>query len=171
MGGSLDVDTSGPGSRFWVELPAATGTFELSRREQEHATREAPPGRPGPRAFVLCIEDNPSNARLMERVLETRPGLELIVAGQGRLGVELAREHLPRLVLLDLHLPDIGGEEVLRRLRREPATAGIPVVVVSADGTNGHESRLLDAGAAAFLTKPYDVARLLGLIDEAVARA
>jgi PAS domain S-box-containing protein len=171
MGGSLDVDTTGPGSRFWVELPAATGELVLSRRDQEHATREAPPATPGTRAFVLCIEDNPSNARLMERVLETRPGLELIVAGQGRLGVELAREHLPRLVLLDLHLPDIGGEEVLRRLRRDPTTADIPVVVVSADGTHGHESRLLEAGAAAFLTKPYDVSRLLSLIDDAVARA
>jgi CheY-like chemotaxis protein len=171
MGGSLDVDTTGPGSRFWVELPAATGPVELSHREREHAARGLPAAPPGTRAFVLCIEDNPSNARLMERVLETRPGLELMVAGQGRLGVELAREHLPRLVLLDLHLPDIDGEEVLRRLRRDPATADIPVVIVSADGTHGHESRLLAGGAAAFLTKPYDVARLLALIDEAVARA
>jgi CheY-like chemotaxis protein len=90
---------------------------------------------------------------------------------QGRLGLELAREHQPALILLDLHLPDITGDEVLRRLRRDPATADIPVVVVSADGTHGQQSRLLNIGATAYLTKPYDVTQLLGLIDEAVARA
>ena len=172
MGGRLDVDTTGPGSRFWVELPVAEGAAErLGRLDEGRAARRTAVTHDGERAFILCIEDNPSNARLMERMLDSRPGLELIVAGQGRLGVELAREHLPRLVLLDLHLPDITGDEVLRRLRRDPATADIPVVVVSADGTHGQQSRLLNIGATAYLTKPYDVTQLLGLIDEAVARA
>ena len=85
---------------------------------------------------------------------------------QGRLGLELAREHLPALVLLDLHLPDISGDEVLQRLRDDPVTAKIPVVIVSADATPGQIQRLLNAGALAYLTKPIDVAELLGMLDD-----
>jgi CheY-like chemotaxis protein len=76
------------------------------------------------------------------------------------LGLELAREHLPDLVLLDLHLPDIGGDEVLRRLRDDPHTASIPVVILSADATPGQIQRLLHAGASEYLTKPLDVRQL-----------
>ena len=75
------------------------------------------------------------------------------------LGLDLAREHDPDLVLLDLHLPDMPGEEVLRRLRGDERTAGIPVVVLSADARPSLIKRLLASGARAFLTKPLDVAR------------
>lgn len=75
------------------------------------------------------------------------------------------------LVLLDLHLPDLGGEEVLQRLRDDPATASIPVVIVSADATPGQIRRLLTAGAAAYLTKPIDVRDLLRILDEAMSES
>jgi CheY-like chemotaxis protein len=82
------------------------------------------------------------------------------------LGLDLAREHDPDLVLLDLHLPDMPGEEVLRRLRGDERTAGIPVVVLSADARPSLIKRLLASGARAFLTKPLDVAELLALLDQ-----
>jgi CheY-like chemotaxis protein len=88
---------------------------------------------------------------------------------QGSLGLELVAEHRPDLVLLDLHLPDIPGHEVLARLQDEPATADIPIVVLSADATPGQIDRILARGAAAYLTKPIDVRQFLRLLDEHLA--
>ena len=90
---------------------------------------------------------------------------------QGRLGLELATEHQPALILLDLHLPDISGDQVLQELRANSVTASIPVVVVSADATLGQQQRLLSAGALAYLTKPYEVQALLRIIDEALTKS
>lgn len=119
---------------------------------------------------VLYVEDSPSNLRLVERVLAQRPAVELLTATRGEEGIRLAREQRPDLVLLDLHLPDVTGNEVLRRLREDPATGEIPVVVVSADAIPSQVERLLAAGAHAYLTKPFDLARFLELVDEALAR-
>ena len=85
---------------------------------------------------------------------------------QGRVGLDLARHHLPDLVLLDRHLPDIPGEEVFRLLAEDPRTRAIPVVMLSADAILTGVQRLLDAGVRAYLTKPLDVRRLLDVIDE-----
>ncbi len=115
---------------------------------------------------VLYIEDNLSNLRLIEQVLGRRPRTTLLSAMQGRLGLDLAREHRPDLILLDLHLPDLPGQEVLRRLLDEPRTREIPVLILSADATPGHVERLLAAGARAYLTKPLDVRQLLALVDK-----
>jgi CheY-like chemotaxis protein len=115
---------------------------------------------------ILYIEDNLSNLELVKRVLTKRPGIRLIDAMQGRLGVDLAREHHPDLILLDLHLPDISGTEVLRQVRDDPRTTAIPVIVISADATPGQIDRLLTDGALAYLTKPLDVKKLLSLLDQ-----
>ncbi len=85
---------------------------------------------------------------------------------QGRLGLDLAREHRPDLILLDLHLPDMPGEEFLLRLRAMPETREIPVVVISADATPGQTDRLLASGARGYLTKPVEVKKFLALLDE-----
>jgi CheY-like chemotaxis protein len=82
------------------------------------------------------------------------------------LGLDLAKEHYPDLILLDLHLPELPGEELLVRLRADPRTAGIPVVVLGADPPPSLVARLLGAGAHAFLTKPLDVGRFLEVVDE-----
>jgi signal transduction histidine kinase/ActR/RegA family two-component response regulator len=169
MGGTLTAVTKlGQGSTFTVELPRVEGPVE--RYERLSGASRAVESEPAPRAdrfVVLHVEDNLSNVTLIERVLAQRPGVEVVAAMQGRLGLELAREHQPGLILLDLHLPDMGGDQVLQRLRDEPATASIPVVIVSADATEGQIRRLLTAGATAYLTKPIDVQQLLGIIDQA----
>ena len=116
-------------------------------------------------ATLLYVEDNLANLDLVETFLLSRPGWKLVPALQGRIGVELAREHRPDLVLLDLHLPDIPGEEVLRRLRADSRTAGIPVVVISADATRDSLDRLRTAGADAYLTKPLDLDDFLSTLE------
>jgi CheY-like chemotaxis protein len=118
---------------------------------------------------VLYIEDDPVNFTLVERILEFRPELKLMHARSGESGVELAQSHRPRLILLDLNLPDIHGAEVLRRLQNEPVTAKLPVVVLSADATPSQIERLLTAGARNYLTKPFDIDPFLAVVDEMVA--
>jgi PAS domain S-box-containing protein len=172
MGGTLDLEsTPQQGSTFWVELPLVEGPVQQDERERPDepapATQEPEPA--GPTLTVLYIEDNLSNLQLVERVLSRRPGVRLISAMRPQLGLDLAAEHDPDLVLLDLHLPDMPGQEVLRRLQANPKTAGIPVVILSADARPGLVQRLLEQGARAFLTKPLDVKELLELLDAVAA--
>ncbi len=84
----------------------------------------------------------------------------------GQLGIELARDHHPELIFLDLHLPDMTGADVLAALRRDSATRGIPVVVLTADATRGELDKLKRLGAWAYETKPIGMRRLLELADE-----
>jgi CheY-like chemotaxis protein len=118
---------------------------------------------------VLYIEDDPVNFTLVERILEFRPALKLMHARTGEDGVELAQAHQPKLILLDLNLPDMHGSEVLRQLQDQPATAKVPVVVLSADATPSQIERLLTAGARNYLTKPFDIDPFLAVVDEMVA--
>jgi signal transduction histidine kinase/CheY-like chemotaxis protein len=168
MGGTIQVDSVvGRGSVFSVELPLAEGPIERYER-----LNGAPPSTAAPlaptqqRRKVLYIEDNLANLKLVERLVSQRPEIEIVPSMQGSLGVELARQHRPALILLDLHLPDVDGEEILHRLRVDPATASIPVVVISADATPGRVQRLLAGGAIDYLTKPFDVRRLLRLLND-----
>jgi PAS domain S-box-containing protein len=165
MGGTLTVEsTPGEGSSFWVELDTvdspvvhASGT---PRREAPEPT-----GGAGASGILLYIEDNLPNLALIETILVERPGVRLLSALQGQMGLDLAWEHHPDMILLDLHLPDLHGEEVLRRLSGDRRTRRTPVVVVSADATPGTIERLQRAGASAYLTKPLDVGEFLATID------
>jgi CheY-like chemotaxis protein len=168
MGGTLEVaSTLGQGSSFQVELPLAESPVERAERQQELAELAPAQAAPEPESAltVLYIEDNLSNLQLVERVLNRRPGVRLISAMRPQLGLELAAEHDPDLILLDLHLPDMPGQEVLRRLQAEPRTAQVPVVVLSADARPKLIEQLLAEGVRAFLTKPLDVKELLELLQ------
>ncbi|HEX8209131.1 MAG TPA: PAS domain S-box protein [Longimicrobium sp.] len=164
MGGEMQVEsTPGRGSIFSVDLALADDPVGLLRSARtERPAAEEHGARP---ATVLYVEDNVANLSLIETILDDRPEITLVPALKGRLGLELAAEHAPDLILLDLHLPDIPGEEVLRRLRQDPRTATTPVVVISADATRGAVSRLMEAGVHAYLTKPLDVDLFLTTID------
>lgn len=169
MGGTLTATSKlGRGSTFIVELPRVEGPVQ--RYERLNGPPEPVEATVGVgRRVVLHVEDNLSNLTLIERILAQRTGIQVVAAMHGRLGLELARQHQPALILLDLHLPDMGGEHVLQRLRDDPATSTIPVVIISADATPGHMRRLLSAGATAYLTKPIDVRELLRVLDDAIA--
>ena len=115
---------------------------------------------------LLYIEDNETNFHLTARILEDRPNIEAVWAPTGEQGIELACKHSPTLILLDLNLPDIHGSEVLIRLRNNPLTTQIPVIVLSADASPSRIERMLQAGARNYLIKPFDIKRLLCFVDE-----
>jgi CheY-like chemotaxis protein len=142
---------------------------ELGEDQVPEAAEPATEAIPEVLCDVLYIEDDPVNFMLVERILEFRPALKLLHARCGETGVELANMHRPKLILLDLNLPDIHGSEVLRRLQNEPVTAKVPVVVLSADATPSQIERLLTAGARNYLTKPFDIDPFLAVVDEMVA--
>ncbi len=119
---------------------------------------------------LLYIEDQDLNLRLVERILQPHPRFRLLTAMLGHLGLQLAREHRPDLILLDLNLPDISGDDVLHQLRDDPVTRDIPVLMVSADAMGERIQQLLRQGATGYLTKPYKVAELLRVIDETLAK-
>ena len=120
---------------------------------------------------MVHIEDNLANLSLIERIFAQQGATRLLPATEARAGIELIRQHLPDLILLDVHLPDLSGDEALQILKHDPATAAIPVVVISADSTPGQVERLMNAGASGFLTKPLDVGQLFQLLDHLLIAA
>jgi CheY-like chemotaxis protein len=146
------------------------GIINQELGEEGHSDRPGMKAMPAPATCdVLYIEDDPVNFTLVERILEFRPALKLMHARTGGDGVELAQTYQPKLILLDLNLPDMHGSEVLRRLQNEPQTSAMPVVVLSADATPSQIERLLTAGARNYLTKPFDIDPFLAVVDEMVA--
>jgi CheY-like chemotaxis protein len=167
MGGTLGVQSQ-PwiGSTFHVDLPlaeppASGGSQLLPPRLAAVGPAPAPTGS---KRRVLYIEDDAANAHLMAQLFNEEPRLELMTTMYGKLGLELARQHVPDLVLLDAHLPDLEGTEVLKRLRADELTRAIPVIAVSADATGEQRARMLAVGAADYLTKPITLNVVLGAI-------
>lgn len=166
MGGSIGVVSRiDVGSTFWVELRMATEPAGEHVEEPLYTSLEHLQGHP---ATVLYVEDNIANVRLMERVLVRRPAITLLTSSDGRSGLAHAMAAHPDVVLLDLHLPDLPGEEVLRQLLAEPSLRDTTVIVLSADATPGQVRRLLASGAAAYLTKPFNIHEVLRVIDRAL---
>jgi signal transduction histidine kinase len=170
MKGTLSAQsTLGTGSTFSIELPLAEGQ-SVDLGQLDESVMPSPTATPLQNMdTVLYIEDNLSNLKLIERILSRRPEINLISAMQGNLGLELAREHHPALILLDLHLPDINGDEVLRRLQADEQMREIPVVMISADATPRQIERLRAEGARDYLTKPLDVKQFLEMLDDQLA--
>ncbi len=170
MGGALTVSSEpGVGSTFTVELlrveqdeprppifkPIAPATPTLHH-----------PAAAGLRHKVLYIEDDLINLELIERLLTLDQSLSLLTATRGEGGLEIARAEHPDLILLDVHLGDMDGADVLRALRGDPTTAEVPVVVVSADAMGEQIARMRGLGAQAYVTKPIDIDELRRTIDE-----
>lgn len=169
MGGTISVDSVvGRGTSVSVELPLSEPPAIRAETVSDKVQVAAPVS--GGAFTILYIEDNLPNYQLIECLVEKRPGVRLLSAMQGKLGVELAASHRPDLILLDLNLPDIQGDEVLLRLRERPETAGIPVVMLSADAMQRQIDKLLAAGARGYLTKPIEVAQFYTLLDELRAK-
>jgi len=165
MGGRIDVRSGPDGSAFTVELDASEGLAGSVAAVEVAPGDGAAPSQ----GTVLYIEDNVANVKLLERIIRRRPALTLLTAMQGSQGLDLAQAHRPHVIILDLHLPDLPGEDVLARLRADARTRGIPVVILSADATPGQATRLLAQGARAYLTKPLDLNELLSLLDGILA--
>ena len=166
MGGRIGENQPDKGASFWIEFPIVASPRESlasSRRTTVVPFASSVGARP---RTLLYIEDNVSNLTLIEHLLADQPPIKLISAMQGMLGLELAARHRPDLILLDLHLPDMSGSEVLDHLKGDARTCSIPVIVLSADATKSQMDRLVGAGASDYLTKPLDVDRFLKVIEQ-----
>jgi len=168
MGGTIELSHTSPeGSKFELLLQATSPPIEIGP-SQEHSSLH-PPKLTHKSVCVLYIEDNPSNIELIEKVAEMIGGFELITARTGVEGLALIRQHKLDLVLLDLHLPDIDGSDILSKILSNPETQDLPVVILSADATQHQVDRLLALGAKEYLTKPIEIAKLMSIINTTVA--
>ena len=129
------------------------------------ATDAADAGTSARQHTVLYVEDNPANLRLVQEIVRFRPDLRLVSAPDGHFGLSLARSQRPDVILMDLNLPGLSGLEVLAQLRREPETARIPAIAVSANAMPADIDRALAAGFARYLTKPIDIGQFNEAID------
>ncbi|HSI15479.1 MAG TPA: PAS domain S-box protein [Chthoniobacter sp.] len=164
MGGALRVSSKeGVGTDFWVELPLAEDPHANLRTP--HAQGKASTLDGGRRFPVLYIEDNLANVSLVETIFTDMPGVDMVLETRGESGIARALELRPALILLDMHLPDQPGDQVLRRLKSDPRTTHIPIIVVSADATPSHIKAMLAAGASHYLTKPLDVDRFVTVVE------
>ena len=163
MNGRLDAQsTHGRGSTFSVTLPMAEPPLQDGASTID-STGQSP--LPTALSSVLYIEDTSSNVDLLIGILRRRPDWTMTHAGTGVRGLELATAIEPTVILLDLHLPDIKGLEVITALRGNPLTAAIPVAILSADATRAQVSRMFDAGAQKYFTKPINVAEVYAFLD------
>ncbi len=173
MAGQLTASSvQGEGSTFTLTMPRAPDMVQIPAQQDGVRASEsltAPTAPSGAVTRILYIEDNPANIEVVARFLKSRPNLRLQSVMSGRVGVEVAIREVPDLVLLDLHLPELSGDEVLRQLREAPVTAGIPVAILSADAAPAVTHDMRTRGVIAYLTKPLDLAELGRLIDSFVA--
>ena len=168
MGGTLQAESSdGEGATFVLTLPLAGSAGPATATQSAMAVAEAARY---PRRKLHYIEDNETNIEVMRGMLLQRPQLSLTVSMLGLDGLQAVRRDRPDLILLDMHLPDVDGLELLHQFQRDPACAGIPVVVVSADATSGNVQQAMAAGATHYLTKPLELAPFLELLDRLLCR-
>ena len=170
MDGNIGVSSApGEGSIFWIELrvvdavpiPAAPvlPRPDLAGALLEHS---AP-------VTLLYVEDNPANLTLVEEIVRYCPQLQLLTATDGRLGVEMARTHLPQLILMDINLPNVNGTDALKLLRADPRTAHIPVIALTANAMQGDVERSMALGFYRYLTKPINLDEFTEAINSTLA--
>jgi signal transduction histidine kinase/CheY-like chemotaxis protein len=170
MGGHLNASSGdGAGSTFTITLPRVPDMVDTREHEHAAAVSLAAPASPaeavGTGLRVLYIEDNSANIEVVSRFVKSKPNIRLQAVMSGRIGLEIATREVPDLILLDLHLPDLPGHEVLTHLKSEPATAAIPIAVLSAEAAPTVVRQMRSNGIVAYLTKPLDLSELGHLLD------
>jgi signal transduction histidine kinase/CheY-like chemotaxis protein len=170
MGGQITVTSrEGEGSTFTLTLPAIDMPHKPRAAAETPTARHAPEGDMRPR-HVLYVEDNQANSEVICSALAARPWIKVSVAPTTEEGLAVLHNRLrgtkPDLILLDVHLPDASGQELLRLIKANPDTADIPVIMISADAMPEQIDAALSAGAACYLTKPVQLAELLRQVDE-----
>jgi signal transduction histidine kinase/AmiR/NasT family two-component response regulator len=172
MGGRLAVtSTPGVGTVFSIDLPAAGET--MVARERPPVAAEVPAEDPRSDASItlLCVEDNPVSMKLIQEVVAARPDIRLLTARDGRVGVEMARAHVPDVILMDNNMPVMTGREAQQLLAADPKTSFIPIIALSADAMAGSVASGLAAGYFRYLTKPVDFRELDEALESAFALA
>jgi CheY-like chemotaxis protein len=172
MGGRIGVEsTVGEGSEFWIELNLARDA-ELAQETPESANCiKAQPAGDVPLRTLLYVEDNPANLMLVEEIITRRPDLRLLSARDGISGIDLARSAQPDVILMDINLPGISGIEALKILAKDPETAHIPVIALSANAMPHDIEKGLQAGFIRYLTKPVKINEFMVALDLALTQA
>ncbi|MDI1258823.1 ATP-binding protein [Aquabacterium sp.] len=172
MGGEIGVtSTVGMGSMFWIELNASEPMPTFVHDEVTTAMASKIEHHPHNCYTVLYVEDNPESLKLVEQILSTRPDIRLLSAPDGRMGVELARAHLPDLILMDNNLPGLDGASAQAILRKDPKTEHIPVIALTANAMPRAINQGLASGFFRYITKPINVKDLLEAIDAGLESA
>lgn len=157
--------TLGEGSCFFIELDTCDIPTQVIDEFPPDKKVEMPTALETEKYQVLYIEDNPLNQEVLFKLLTEREDIEILTAPLGRLGLELAQEHHPDLILMDIDLPDINGFDVFRCLQGLDATKHIPVVALSAHAMKDTIEKAKDLGFKDYLTKPVDVDLFFSTLD------
>ncbi len=169
MNGAIGLTSEiGKGSCFYFSLPVTDEPSVLKEKiDRNSSSLETSQNV----MTVLYIEDNPANLELVEQILRGKENIRLISAIDGGLGIEMAREQSPNLILLDINLPDLSGISVFKKLRSIENTSNIPVIAVSADAMESDKKMAMGLGFCSYITKPIDVPDFLKSIDDALSKA
>ena len=168
MGGTIGVESQqGKGTSFWVELNISANSgldkFEQDEELDKITILDDPENT---KKKILYIEDNPSNLRLVSRIIEQYSSYDLISAPDGRLGIDLAISQQPELILLDINLPDQDGYSILKRLQEIDETKNIAVIAVTANAMKSDIDKGNKAGFIDYITKPIEFQKLLEAINK-----
>ena len=171
MGGAIGVSSSvGVGTVFWIELGmTAPVRSKLPSGTVVPMERRDPGARGGPVHTLLYVEDNPANLKLVKEIVAFRSDLQLLAAPDAHLGIEMAKAHQPRLILMDINLPGMSGIDALAELRRDPATSHIPVLALTANAMPRDVEKGMEAGFYRYLTKPINIDEFNDAIDSTLA--
>jgi PAS domain S-box-containing protein len=166
MQGQIGVEsTVGTGSVFWIELVHDT-THHAEYTKAVNTVMTASPIPTGPdQRVLLYVEDNPANLKLVEQIIARHPDLRLLSAMNGQDGIALAIGQVPDVILMDINLPGISGIEAMKILRRDPITAHIPIIALSANAMPRDIEKGLEAGFYKYLTKPIKVNEFLETLN------
>jgi len=169
MGGEIGAEsTVGVGSVFWIEMNSASPPEMIVDMVEPFAAAPVEAQHGGEVYTLLCVEDNPANLMLIEKLIARRPDVRLLCARNGNRGIEIARASRPDAILMDINLPGISGITALRILADDPATSSIPVIALSANAMPHDIEKGLEAGFFRYLTKPIKVSEFMETLDAAL---
>lgn len=167
MHGSMSFESEeGEGSSFWFDLPDAKTTVVETFAQVTEPKTVLPNTSSQDTYTLLYMEDNPANLKLVERVINLQPGLRLVTATDPVVGIEVAEEVQPDLILLDIHMPGLTGLDVLKILKEKEAFSSTPFIAISANAMHSDIRQALDAGFDEYLTKPLNVDLFIRTINQ-----
>ncbi len=177
LGGSIGYESEvGSGSTFWVDIPLSSEQGSINASiESVHKVVSTPTNNHIVTKALLYIEDDPDNQSLMRHILARFPGdkmpaIKMLTAHNAELGIDLARKHCPDIILMDINLPGMNGNEAVQKLKHAEETSSIPVIAISADATPRAIEIALECGFEAYITKPINVKEIQSSISEFLIR-